>query len=230
MNGYRILNGFNLVETDTVAILGDDDILDPKGLSDCVTFLERNADYSVVHGQYIGFNLTPNGLGYNRTYQSSSIEQKCPLDRLFCFFSSYSAPSIYAVNRTARIRYSFEELCRNNTDFVSNFVSVEIMASAIPLLKGKLKRIDSFYLARRFLPSVPGRYAMYYARFIFGESFSEHYNNLKCSITRHIPAVEEIDMDTASDALDFTFAAFFGQRISTNEMRARFQALNVFNK
>ncbi len=103
------------------------------------------------------------------------------------------------------------------------------MISAIPLVNGKLKRLDSFYQARRFIPGPSGKYVIY-AKYVLDEGFSERYNKVKRSIMKHIAAVEEIDMGAASDALGFTFAAFFGQRISTNEMRARFNALNVFNK
>ena len=225
----RILNGLNLVETDTVAILGDDDVLDPKGFGDCVTFLEDNPDYSIAHGQYVGFNLTSKGLSFNPTYQSSSIEDDSSLERLFSYFSSYTAPSFYAVNRTVHLRKGFEEVVNNNTDF-KDYVSLETLVSAIPLVNGKLKRLDSFYQARRFFPAPPDNKYLIYAKYVLDEGFSERYNKVKSSIMKDIADVEEIDMDTASDALDFTFAAFFGQRISTNEMRARFNALNVLNK
>ena len=221
----RMLNGLNLVETDTVAILGDDDLLDPKGFGDCVKFLEDNPDYSVAHGQYVGFNLTSKGLSFNPTYQSSSIEGDSSLERLFSYFSSYTAPSFYAVNRTAPIIKSFEEVVNNNTD-LKDYVSLEILISAIPLVNGKLKRLDSFYQARRFIPAPSDKYVTY-AKYLLDEGFSERYNKVKRSIIKHIPDVDKIGMDTVSDALDFTFGALFGQRISTNEMRVRFNALNL---
>ena len=221
----RILDGLKQVGTETVALLGDDDILDPKGFSNCVTFLQRNPDYAVAHGQYIGFDFRANGLSFNKTYQSNSVEEDFALERLFSFFSAYTAPTYYAVNRTRYIRKSFEELVANGTEF-KDYVSSELLVSAIPLAHGKLKKLDFFYQARRFIPAPPDKYIVY-AKYILDEGFSNRYNKLKKSIIKYLPETEKNDSDTVSDAIDYAFAAYFGQRISTNELRSRFQALNI---
>ncbi|MGV1099880.1 TIGR00180 family glycosyltransferase [Thiovibrio sp. JS02] len=224
----RILNGLNEVITETVTILGDDDILNPKGFWESVCFLHKYPDYAIAHGQYVGFNFSPQGdLKHNKTYGSNSVEESSPLARLFSFFSAYTAPTYYAVNRTQLLKKSFAEIVANGTPF-EDYVSFEILVSAIPLLHGKLKRLESFYQARRFVPAPPDKYVVY-AKYVLDEGFSERYNKLKKSIIRSLPAADRYASEKVADAVDFAFAAFFGQRITTAEMLARFQALKISN-
>lgn len=219
----RILSGLECVETETVVLLGDDDILYPQGFVDCVTFLEEHPEYAIAHGQYIAFDFRKNGLSYNPTYQSESVEDDSPLVRLFSFFSAYVAPTYYAVNRTQYLRASFGELVANGTEF-KDYVSSELLVSAIPIANGKLKRLPSFYQARRFIPAPPDKYIVY-AKYLTDESFSHRYQKLKQSIVKYLPQGMNVPTDTVSDAVDYAFAGYFGQRVSMKELTARFQML-----
>ncbi len=221
----RILDGLERVETETVVLLGDDDILYPQGFVDCVSFLEDHPNYSIAHGQYLAFDFRENGLSYNATYQSESVEDDSPLGRLFSFFSAYVAPTYYAVNRTRYLRASFQELVANGTEF-KDYVSSELLVSAIPIVNGKLKRLDSFYQARRFIPAPQDKYVVY-AKYLMDESFSERYQKLKKSIIKHLPQELTVPRETVSDAVDYSFAAYFGQRVSMQELQARFQAMQI---
>lgn len=221
----RLLEGLQSTETESVIILGDDDILSPKGFSECVSFLHENKDYTIAHGQYIGFNITSQGCSFNKTYHSVSIEDNSPLKRLFSFFSSYTAPTIYAVCRTASLQKSFEELIKNDID-ISDYVNVEIMASAIPVAQGKLKRLSSFFQARRFSPAPPDKYVSY-AKYIMADDFSGKHQKIKKSIINNLPDKEDLKEATASNAIDLAFAAYFGQRVNQQEIVQRFNALGL---
>jgi len=219
----RILDGLNRVSTEFVCLLGDDDILNPIGFYECVEFLRNNHDYSVAHGKYMGFSLN-NGVSFNKTYLSPSYEQDKLLERLFAYFSSYTAPVLYAVTRTNYLRDAYIALNEviNDTESQNDYVTGEILMSAILLIYGKVKRLDSFYCARRFESKQPGHYITF-AKYILDEGFSDRYNKLKRSIMKYIDP--KIGEQKISDALDYTFGAFFGQNLTTNEMQARFNNL-----
>jgi len=221
----RILNGIKSVETETVSLLGDDDILYPDGFTDCVQFLHSNDDYAIAHGKYIGFNYTPNGISFNETYISQSMESNSALERLFDFFSAYTAPTYYAVNRTSLLRKSFEELIKNKFD-IHDYVAAEIMVSAIPIVNGKLKRLDSFFQARRFLPAAKDKYVVY-AKYIMETDFSKKNSKIKKSILDNMAAREKIKDEIISDAIDYAFASFFGQRLNQQEISQRFHNLEI---
>ena len=220
----RMLLGLEAVETNIVSILGDDDILFPKGFIESVLFLRDNEDFSIAHGQYIGFSDIA-GVKFNKTYISDSICSENVFCRLFDFFSSYTAPTYYAVTRTKYLIKSFQLMVENNIMFNDHF-SAESLISAIPLINGKLKRLNSFYQARNFNPVPEGHYVVY-AKYIANPDFSTKYQKVKTSLMNQLMSTVDIDENIVSDALDYTFAAFWGQRIATNEMRSRFQALNI---
>lgn len=221
----RISSGLKQVKTETVAILGDDDILDPNGFTDCVKFLHNNNDYAVAHGKYIGFNYTPNGISSNETYTSQSIENDSPLERLFLFLSAYTAPTFYAVNRTSLLAKSFEELIKNNFD-INDYVAAEIMVGTIPIVNGKLKRLDSFFQARRFLPATKDKYVVY-AKYIMEKDFSKKINRIKRSIMNNLANKGKIKDESIVDAIDYAFASFFGQRLNQQEISQRFHTLRI---
>ncbi len=221
----RILNGINTVETETATLLGDDDIIDPNGLTDCVNFLHNNEDYAVAHGKYIGFNYTPNGISSNETYHSLSIENDSALERLFNFLSAYTAPTYYAVNRTSLLQKSFGELIKNDFD-IQDYVAAEIMVGAIPIVNGKLKRLDSFFQARRFIPATKDKYVVY-PKYIMKNDFSKKMKKIKKSIIDNMPDREKIKNEIIIDAIDYSFASFFGQRLNQQEISQRFHNLGI---
>lgn len=221
----RILDGLSKVGTDTVTLHGDDDVLNQDGFVEAVCFLNDNPDYAIAHGQYIGFDFTANGVVSSKTYESYSVEHDTPFARMFAFFSSYTAPTFYAVNRTEYLKKAFEELVANDTTF-KDYFSAEILVSAIPLLYGKMKRLNSFFQARRFVPPPKDKFIVY-PKYILDEGFSQRYNLIKKSIIKNVRLDDIEDLEKISDALDYSFAAFLGQRISTEEMHTRFQALNL---
>jgi len=220
----RMLSGLEAVETDIVSILGDDDILCPQGFIESVLFLRDNEDFSIAHGQYIGFSDFA-GIQFNKTYISNSVCSENALSRLFDFFSSYTAPTYYAVTRTKYLIKSFQLMIENDVSFNDHF-SAETLISAIPLINGKLKRLNSFYQARNFNPASEGHYVIY-AKYVASPEFSIKYQKVKNSLMDQLASVIDINENIVSDALDYTFSAFWGQRIATNEMRSRFQALNI---
>lgn len=221
----RLLSGLKQVKTKTTTILGDDDILSPNGFTDCVKFLHDNDDYAIAHGKYIGFNYTPNGISFNETYISQSMESNSALERLFNFFSAYTAPTYYAVNRTSLLLKSFEELIKNKLD-IDDYVAAEIMVSAIPIVNGKLKRLDSFFQARRFIPATKDKYVVY-AKYVMETDFSKKFSKIKESILDNMPIREKIKDEIIFDAIDYAFASLFGQRLNQQEISQRFHNLGI---
>ena len=187
-------------------------------------FLHNNKNYSISHGKYIGFNCYPNGIKYNETYISQSVEDDSPMKRLFNFLSNYTAPTFYAVNRTALIEKSFEEIIKNKLD--NDYVASEILVSAISIVNGKLKRLNSFFQARRFVPATKDKYVIY-PKYIMENDFSNKISKIKETILDNMPTREKIKDEIIFDAIDYAFASYFGQRLNQQEISQRFHNLGI---
>ncbi len=162
---------------------------------------------------------------FARTYDSPSVEDESALKRLFSFFSSYTAPTFYAVNRTIHLKKNFEEMIKNKFE-VHDYLLSEIMISAIPLLHGKLKRLDSFFQARLLIP-MPEDVYIVVGKYMMKDDFSYKFKKMKNSVMQNMREQDKIDEETISDAIDLSFASFLGQRIKQEEINDCFQRLNI---
>lgn len=132
----------------------DDDFIVPNGIRDCVRFLEKNPDYSAVHGTYIGFYLFKNLLGGSQfwwkfRYSPHSISSPNPLRRLFSHLTDYTLV-LWAVRRTDVVKVCYKEFLKAKLDPCLLPYFGELLPDALTVIFGKVKVLPTFYAAREY--------------------------------------------------------------------------------
>lgn len=156
----------------------DDDFIIPNGIKQAVDFLEKNPDFTVAHGYYMGFLLKKEKrkekqFYWETFYPKESITFSEPKDRLFKHLSEYSLTTIWGVHRTDFLKMIYGELLSSKTD---SFLFGELLTSMLALIYGKMKCLDVFYSSRRISSHIcnyptlidlinQGRYDAEYAKF-----------------------------------------------------------------
>ncbi len=222
----RWLDGINRTQTEFVSFLADDDILQPDGYYDCLSFLEANPDYSAAHGNYVWFvDKEDNPLLYPG-YQSFSIENDCPLERLFAFFSDY-VPISYGVYRTKILKTAYEKtLSCTGTD---NLHFSELVSGCIPVVLGKIKKLDSNYYIKsvdtsnRNLSTLPSRPPIIYPKLVFAEDFSSRYARIKNTLKELLSS--RTDPNIVDDAIDYCFGVYYGKILNRYFVTEHFNRL-----
>ncbi len=150
----RIAQGLETVETAYSVVVGDDDFVFPRGLEDCVAFLEQHPDYVQAHGRYVAFE--DDECRADRTitfYEGPSYEEDDPGARFVAAMSPYLAPNFYAVGRAQALARAFRcvaDLKVPNVGKVTHdaFISETVLLGAA-IVQGKIKRLDTMFAARR---------------------------------------------------------------------------------
>lgn len=91
-----------LLQTDYVALCGDDDFMLPKALRACVDFLDANADYAACGGQALGFDSRLGLRAFVRyeKFRTFDLAQGDASSRTLAYFADLSPASVYSVCRT----------------------------------------------------------------------------------------------------------------------------------
>lgn len=138
------------VQTPYVAMCADDDFIIPSALLQCVSFLEKNKDYSVAQGTCLMFKKEENyrnGVEFGLLYplKSYDIEHQKPILRLEHMFQNYRS-ILYAVHRTDILKISF----KNAGEVIKNLFLNEYLTAFLPIVSGKYKELPIAYQAREF--------------------------------------------------------------------------------
>jgi hypothetical protein len=105
--------------------------------------LECNPDYSVAHGQYVSF-LKDKGIFYwNKRYDTPSVLDENPLDRVLCYFERPSSQNFYGVYRVGLHRSIMK-----NAAMMTDLRFGEHMQCVLALVHGKEKRLNILHYAR----------------------------------------------------------------------------------
>lgn len=136
------------VETPYVVRSGDDDFHIPAGLEKCVTFLEKNPDYTAVHGLGILAMVEPNGSGQKvlgtSYYKQQATEAESAAERLMHHYRNYAGTG-FSLQRTESVRVMFKRA----HEVVDRSFAGEALASCLSVVLGKFKELDCFYLVRQ---------------------------------------------------------------------------------
>lgn len=137
-----------LIKTPYVIQVGDDDMVIVPALVDCMEFLECNPDYSCVGGVTVLFRLKESGAHgqflWSVEHPLKPIEDASASQRLVHYFNSYS-PINYTVSRTELFRqWWFDDPNCKDRAF-----AVELLAHAIAVVQGKIKRLDRLFIVRQ---------------------------------------------------------------------------------
>jgi len=142
----KIYLGICEVDTLTLSICADDDLIFPSALDNSIEFLLYNPDYVAVHGLYINFLQMEKSIKIWKEYGDRSNDAAYPGARIFRLFQSYSS-LFYAVFRTNDLKEIFSEV-KN----IETLLFQELYQSCASLIIGKVKRLSIFYGARRVGP------------------------------------------------------------------------------
>ncbi len=216
----RWLDGIKLTQTEWVSFLADDDILQPEGYGAALDFLQNHPDYAAAHGSYIWFKEVEDEktLIYPG-YQTFSIEDDLALKRLFAFLTNYY-PITYAVYRTPILKTAYEQtISRLNSD---SFHFTELLSGCLPVVLGKIKKIDCSYYGRNLGPSSP-RPALKYSQLLFSENFYPAYAQIKTSLKAFI--TDSVNASVLDEAIDLCFGAYYGKLLNQRLLSRYFQHL-----
>ncbi|WP_319559829.1 TIGR00180 family glycosyltransferase [Marispirochaeta sp.] len=111
----RLKYGIDKVKQSMAVLCADDDYLYPEGLKNAVSFLEKNADYSVSYGQYFLVFPYKNRYGIKQLYgcnRSFGIHDNDHTNRLSVWMRDYMH-SFYAPRQSDRMRAIIKSLPSN---------------------------------------------------------------------------------------------------------------------
>lgn len=142
----KISNGLDKVNTDYVLVWGDDDMIVVNHLEKCINFLDRNPDYSIVHGENAAFGVSKiigkPSIGCNR-YPQKSIEFDSASERLIDHLKEYTT-TCYSVHRTRDMQKNY----RLSAELGFGYEFGEIFPSFLSLIQGKTKLLDGLFYLR----------------------------------------------------------------------------------
>ncbi|MCL2717268.1 MAG: TIGR00180 family glycosyltransferase [Lachnospiraceae bacterium] len=216
----RVYEALQDVDTLTVSMLDDEDIISLKGLMDCVTFLNEHEDYSITAGQYKVFHYAESGISFSNCYQGQSFEQESQLERIRAVLNPYITPICYAVHKTSSLKLTFMELSNAAPKILDDdYATIELLWAAIVASCGKLKRLESFYIGRGSYekPEIRREESSYKTQIMnnldyamglmnYETSFVESHRRNRGILLKYLP---EIDKEHASKIIDLIFAYYF---------------------
>ena len=209
----RVLKGLEKVNTEYVALLADDDLMDFNGFLECVSFLQSHKDYGCVHGQYVSFYRQEDGsisiIG--ETYKSSSYKEEDPLVRLYNHFSDFHAHELFAVMRVSVMKACYQAMI--DIGYLNDkYLCYELIHVAIVTVSGKVKRLPIHYYKRQVETSnsLLQETNFNIVAYLFDKDFSSKYQKTKQSILTQLN-LSEIDKAIADKAIDISFGAYYGK-------------------
>lgn len=131
------------VTTPYLCVFADDDIIDIDVMLKCVSFLEKNKDYSACHGKYVGFK--PDGGSYKIShveYSGESFDQETVPARIAHFLMRYEA-IFYTVFRTDVAQSAVNLAVQQKTPMFA-----EIAFGIGTVISGKVARLNEVYAYR----------------------------------------------------------------------------------
>lgn len=143
----KILDGLEGVETPYSVICADDDLLTPSFFEEGIEFLEKNRDFSIVHGQSAVFNMNPDQdsstINWIATYHQRFIANDTARDRLMNHLDNYST-TYYSIHRTEDLKRNMK-MCY---DYGFCYGFVELAPSCLSVIQGKVGKIKRLYMLK----------------------------------------------------------------------------------
>jgi len=144
----KCVRGLEQVRTSFVAFCGDDDLLFPNAVQQCVEFLGNAAGYSAAMGRTV--QLSPTRPAWRgrvlQVLKGYSIEHDRPLDRCRQMATQLFS-SFYAVYRTETLLDNFQ-ITAANSDSQLTLLAPEMLLSQLSVLRGRIKVLPVMYSIR----------------------------------------------------------------------------------
>jgi glycosyltransferase domain-containing protein len=216
--------GLQDVSTSTVSFCADDDLVFTDGLHEARNFLLGNPDYVCAHGLYLNFREDGFQLHLTREYAGESNDAKHPGARIFRLCQNYES-LFYGLFRTADLR---DILAVAGT--IPSLHYQELFQSVGALIKGKIKRLQCFYAARRSGPEAEPSRERWQTYYWFADNpteFLQHYadyrNRAASFYTTH-GAAPQLNRSDFQRVLDVTHAIYFSKTCPPEYFHTRLQA------
>ena len=207
----KLRDGLAQVETPTASFCADDDLVFPQGIAEAIAFLESAPDHVSAHGLYVNFGEHGHQIHVMREYAGPSNAAAHPGARVFRLCQNYES-IFYGVFRTPDIREVFEGVAA-----LPSLHFQELFQSAALLLKGKVKRIERIYAARRSGEAAEPDRDRWQTYYWFADNPAEiatHYVDYREHLWRFAQAHGEpsnFDATTFARAMDLAHAIYFSK-------------------
>ncbi len=206
---YKFANSLNYVNTEYCTFCADDDFVTPNGIKESVDFLEKNPDFIIAQGRYIGFRLESSKgkkqqFRWHLAYSTVSIEFSEPASRLEYHLSNYSTITLYGVHRTEPLKMIYGEALKFKVD---PFLFYELLTTMLTLIYGKMKCLDVLYGARDAEP-VRGRYLPTLSDAIEAGIFDEKYARFRDCLATHLSKKSRLGIEESGKLVDRAFSAY----------------------
>ena len=175
---FKINKGLELVNTKYVIINADDDFIIVENLNECISFLDNNTDYSVVHGKYIAFYLsndvdnTRKFMWNKNKYLSTSNNFDDPIERLLNYIEGKTSPIYFGIYKTEVQKRIFHEILKTTDTRFG-----ELLGGSLALMFGKEMKLNIFYYARE--KALTKDYVKDYNSFIQEDTLTQKFNDYK---------------------------------------------------
>lgn len=204
----KISQTLERVKSKYAVLCGDDDFVTPNGIYQSIDFLERNPDFAVAYGRYIGFRLKDGKkkkqkFRWHLTYSSISIEFPSVEARLEYHLSTYVTPTFYAVHRTDLMKMVFREALSCTDDDVF----CEVLLTMLTLIQGKAKCLDVLYGARDAEPG-RGGHSPSLLDMLNAGSFDKKYARFRDCLSAHLSKHSKLPIDEAGELIDKCMSSF----------------------
>ncbi len=220
----KILQGLRQVTSEYVVICADDDFIVPKGIDQCVRFLEQHPDYSVAHGRAArALCYTNHSAGdklYIGPYPVSTIEVDDPKARLELHLSRYR-PTFYSVHRTVQLVRNIEI----TYEAAVGYRLGELLPSCLSVIQGKVKSLDVLYIVRRFMPSSAGHVIQSWSIDMASDDYSQRYQRFRECIAQELQKVTAMPIALARETVDKAFETYVSRYITPSTVRQQIKKL-----
>jgi len=200
---HKFADMINYADKKYCVFCADDDFIIPNGINQSVTFLEKNSDFSVAQGKFLGFSVKNNDkkgtkqFYWMSIYTNESIIFSDPKDRMYEHLSNYTLPTIYAVHRTALLKMAYKELLDSKVDPMQ---FGELLTSMFDLIYGKKESLDVLYSARQLASRVA--YWPSLLEYMKAGKYDEEYTKFKNCLARYLNKKSQLSIDESKKVID----------------------------
>lgn len=198
-----------LVRTKYATFIGDDDIVFPSGLDQCVRFLERHPEFEAANGEAWAFELSSEG-AYGRLrivdeYPQPDLPQEKPLERLEEHFRNYRV-TLFSVHRTD----AWRAMWRRVGEVADRAFSAELLPCCLSPILGRIRRLDIPFLLRQTHAS---RYQLpKFADWLGKPDWRESHDSFCRIMGEHLAPAAAMTVDQATATVARLFADHYVKR------------------
>ena len=222
----KILQELRQVTSEYVVICADDDFIVPKGIEQCVRFLEQHPDYSVAYGRGLWVSCCTDDAGYRQLriapyhFSLSSIEMDDPICRLEVHLSGYR-PTFYSVHRTVQLARNIEITYKAAVGYRLG----ELLPSCLSVIQGKVKCLDVLYIVRRVIPDSAGRTIPSWTVEMESADYRQRYQRFRDHIAQELQRATTMPMALARETVDKAFETYVSRYIKPPTVRRQIKKL-----